>query len=162
MNHKKQRGFTLAELLIGIAIIAVLVAVCIPIFTKQLRKAKEAVDMANMRGAKAVASVYQMEENNLNVITGSGQIHDLAAFYDVSKSSLIVRGLDNLEWYNITNTINSYGKIIENSIIAVRFNNEENVFEYYWFCKSDWKFYDVQCNLVNEPLQTTLLLEFWS
>lgn len=162
MNHKKQRGFTLAELLIVTAIIAVLVAVSIPIFTKNLQRAKESVDMANMRGAKAVASVYQMEENNLNVITGSGTDYDLSAFYDVSKSALKVRVLGDTSWLSVTNTINSYGKIVENSIIAVRFNNEENVFEYYWFCKSDWKFYDEQWNLVNDSLQHTLWQEFWS
>ena len=52
-NNKK--GFTLAELLIVVAIIAVLVAVAIPIFTSQLEKSREATDMANLRGAKAEA-----------------------------------------------------------------------------------------------------------
>ena len=53
MIHKNSDGFTLAELLIVVAIIAVLVAVSIPIFTRQLEKAREATDMANMRAAKA-------------------------------------------------------------------------------------------------------------
>ena len=51
MNNKK--GFTLAELLIVVAIIAVLVAISIPIFTTQLEKAREATDMANVRSAYA-------------------------------------------------------------------------------------------------------------
>ena len=46
-------GFTLAELLIVVAIIAVLVAISIPIFTSQLEKSKEAVDAANLRAAYA-------------------------------------------------------------------------------------------------------------
>jgi len=50
MNKK---GFTLAELLIVVAIIAVLVAISIPIFSAQLEKAKEATDMANIRSAYA-------------------------------------------------------------------------------------------------------------
>ena len=41
MNNK--RGFTLAELLIVVAIIAVLVAISIPIFTTQLEKSRDAV-----------------------------------------------------------------------------------------------------------------------
>jgi len=43
------RGFTLAELLVVVAIIAVLVAIAIPIFTNQLEKAREATDAANIR-----------------------------------------------------------------------------------------------------------------
>ena len=52
---KRTKGFTLAELLIVVAIIAVLVAVSIPIFTAQTEKAKAATDMANVRAAKAAA-----------------------------------------------------------------------------------------------------------
>ena len=48
---ENKKGFTLAELLIVVAIIAVLVAISIPIFTSQLEKSKEAVDAANLRAA---------------------------------------------------------------------------------------------------------------
>ena len=59
-NQRKRadRGFTLAELLIVVAIIAVLVAVSIPIFTGQLEKSRQAVDVSNMRAAYAAAE-YQ-------------------------------------------------------------------------------------------------------
>ena len=46
---KKRKGFTLAELLIVVAIIAILVAIGIPIFTSQLEKSREATDAANIR-----------------------------------------------------------------------------------------------------------------
>lgn len=56
MNKKlTKKGFTLAELLIVVAILAILVAVSIPIFTSQLDKAKTATDDANVRAAKAAA-----------------------------------------------------------------------------------------------------------
>ena len=51
--RKNEKGFTLAELLIVVAIIGVLVAISIPIFTSQLEKSREAVDMANIRAAYA-------------------------------------------------------------------------------------------------------------
>ena len=50
---ENKKGFTLAELLIVVAIIAVLVAISIPIFTSQLEKSREAVDLANIRAAYA-------------------------------------------------------------------------------------------------------------
>ena len=50
---KNRKGFTLAELLIVVAIIAVLVAIAIPIFTAQLEKSREATDASNIRAAYA-------------------------------------------------------------------------------------------------------------
>ncbi len=61
INNKK--GFTLAELLIVVAIIAVLVAISIPIFSAQLEKAREATDLANIRSAYAEASVEVLDKN---------------------------------------------------------------------------------------------------
>ena len=52
-NKRNKKGFTLAELLIVVAIIAVLVAIAIPIFTAQLEKSREATDLANVRSAYA-------------------------------------------------------------------------------------------------------------
>ena len=62
-NLKNKKGFTLAELLVVVAIVAVLVAISIPIFTSQLEKARESTDVANMRAAKAEAvSDYLSDE----------------------------------------------------------------------------------------------------
>ena len=50
---KNKKGFTLAELLIVVAIIGILVAVSIPIFTTQLNKAKDATNASNARAIYA-------------------------------------------------------------------------------------------------------------
>ena len=61
MNSKKNRkGFTLMEMLIVVAIIAILVAIMIPTFTNQLEKARQATDLANIRAAYAEAMVNAM------------------------------------------------------------------------------------------------------
>lgn len=48
-KKRNNKGFTLAELLIVVAIIAVLVAIAIPVFTSQLEKSRESTDLSNIR-----------------------------------------------------------------------------------------------------------------
>ena len=53
-------GFTLAELLITVAIIGVLVAIGIPVLSNQLEKSREATDLANVRAAYAEVMTAQI------------------------------------------------------------------------------------------------------
>jgi len=61
MKKKQNKGFTLAELLIVVAIIGVLVAISIPIFTSQLKKARFATNQANARSAMSAAITCFLE-----------------------------------------------------------------------------------------------------
>ncbi len=63
MKKNNNKGFTLAELLIVVAIIAVLVAIAIPIFTNQLEKAREATDIANIRDVYAEIAVAMLTDD---------------------------------------------------------------------------------------------------
>lgn len=51
----KEKGFTLAEILIAVAIIGILVAVSIPFFSGRIEKARIATTEANIRYAEAAA-----------------------------------------------------------------------------------------------------------
>lgn len=57
-----KKGFTLMEMLIVVAIIAVLVAIAIPTFAAALDKAKAATDLANIRSGYANAQVIAITE----------------------------------------------------------------------------------------------------
>lgn len=60
--RESEDGFTLMEMLIVVAIIAVLIAIAIPIFTSQLENSRESTDAANLRSAYAVASARVLTE----------------------------------------------------------------------------------------------------
>ena len=73
MKKNNNKGFTLAELLIVVAIIAVLVAVAIPVFTNQLEKSREATDMANVRSAYAALVTGYLGDNTINTAEVAAQ-----------------------------------------------------------------------------------------
>ena len=65
---KNSKGFTLMEMLIVVAIIAILVAIAIPTFNASLNKARVAADEANIRAG--YASLMADLLTNENVTTG--------------------------------------------------------------------------------------------
>lgn len=60
MKKMNKKGFTLAELLIVIAIIAVLIAIAIPTFSGALDNAKRQTDHANIRSAYSVTQIAKL------------------------------------------------------------------------------------------------------
>ncbi len=71
LKKLNKKGFTLAELLIVVAIIGVLVAISIPIFTAQLEKAREATDAANLRSAYAEAMAEAVTNESPTIPTAT-------------------------------------------------------------------------------------------
>lgn len=65
---RNRKGFTLAELLIVVAIIGALVAISIPIFHTQLRKARLAVNQANARAGEAAAYAAYLDDPSYDII----------------------------------------------------------------------------------------------
>lgn len=69
LMKQNKNGFTLMEMLIVIAIIAVLIAVAIPVFASQLEKAREATDLANVRSAYAQVSTEALLGDSETTVT---------------------------------------------------------------------------------------------
>nr|WP_294681524.1 prepilin-type N-terminal cleavage/methylation domain-containing protein [uncultured Anaerotignum sp.] len=72
---KERKGFTMAELLIVVAIVAVLVAVSIPVFTGHLEKARQATDAANIRAAYAEAVIDAMNKDGEGTKESVAMVH---------------------------------------------------------------------------------------
>lgn len=71
--RENKKGFTLAELLVVVAIVGILVAISIPVFTAQLGKARFATNQANLRAAKAAAvSSYLTDESKTSTAEEDG------------------------------------------------------------------------------------------
>ena len=69
-NQKKEKGFTIVEFLIVVAVIGVLAAISVPVFTAQLEKSREAADIANVRAAYAELMVRVLDtDGNTDAIT---------------------------------------------------------------------------------------------
>lgn len=106
MKKNNKKGFTLAELLIVVAIIAVLVAIAIPIFTSQLEKSREATDAANLRDVYAELSVGLLDgslENAGDTMTVTGgytaTLDDAAsATFTVTVASFKIHQTDYNSW----------------------------------------------------------------
>ncbi len=104
VNGKK--GFTLAELLIVVAIIGILVAISMPILSNQLNKSKEATDDANLRAAKAVAVA---EALTMGTITSQTE-----KYYDAENGKLV------------DDAPEAYGKV-DGDVIKVTINTDGTV-----------------------------------
>lgn len=84
-----KKGFTLAELLVVVAIIAILVAVSIPIFTGKLNEARTNTDNANLRAAKAAAVTEYLSDDTAK--TG---------YYDAKNGTIVKTFAEVTEKYN--------------------------------------------------------------
>ena len=69
MQKRGKKGFTLMEMLIVVAIIAILIAIAIPAFMAQLSKARAETDTANIRSGYAAALTQAASSNAANGTT---------------------------------------------------------------------------------------------
>ncbi len=68
--REDRSGFTLAELLIVVAIVAVLVAIAVPVFTSSMDSANQATVDANIRSVRAAGVTEILTDSDTHGTTG--------------------------------------------------------------------------------------------
>lgn len=88
-RFRNKKGFTLIEMLIVVAVIAILVAVSIPLVSNALDRARHATDQANERAAKAELIIQYLAENDAVIDGAKGQIKvDTNYYYDAANGAI--------------------------------------------------------------------------
>ena len=84
---KNKKGFTLMEMLIVVAIIAILIAIAIPTFASSLNKARVATDEANIRAGYASVMTDVLTDENYSVEGGT----EKTATYKLNKDGSVTK-----------------------------------------------------------------------
>lgn len=103
--RENKKGFTLAELLVVVAIVGILVAISIPVFTAQLSKARKATNQANLRAAKAAAIADYLTEK-------SDATEDVTYNYDMTTGGVNVVGENSVTQVTSVEVTNNISKVV--------------------------------------------------
>jgi len=81
MLMKKNYGFTLIELMVVVAIVAILAAIALPSFADQMRKSRRAEAVAHLQDAQLRLERWRVDHRDF---TGSGVTFPASNFYTFS------------------------------------------------------------------------------
>lgn len=112
-KRKDKKGFTLMEMLIVVAIIAILVAIAVPTFNASLNKAKQAADDANIRTAYTEYVLFK---------TGTDAVSKSATFSG-KKITFSDDSTYDLQYYD---TIDNYPTDMSSETISPKWKGKKN------------------------------------
>lgn len=111
MKVKTSKGFTLAELLIVMAIITVLAAIAIPTFGKQLETAREANDVEAIRAAASEA----FSEVFTSYVTAASPVAANTAYYSTAYTVKFAQHTANFQYMTPVIEIGGASKKVTNT-----------------------------------------------
>lgn len=150
MKRKLKRAFTIVELVIVIAVIAILAAVLIPTFINVTKSAKQSSDVSAVRnmntylavdeatkGTMTIVDVFEtLEEYGISAENYSPLYSGRYFFYDQTENRVVYTESDytviypegmtkgDHVWYSLNGSINTSGVTVENQ------SKDENTFEF--------------------------------